>query len=110
MNDTKVVDGLQQWPAGRSRAEIEAGEQTRRVGDLPTVFPEFGKIGMVVRLGECADTLDSGIKCLPVDQVEDRGAESIVGRFGIEDNDRRVVATLIWPAWRPRTPPRPLML
>ena len=71
-------------------AEIEAGEQSRRIGNLAIVLPEFGKVGVVVRFREGADTLDGRVKRLPVDQVEDCGADCIVGRFGIENDDRRV--------------------
>ena len=90
MNHTEIINGLQQGPAGGSRAEIEAGEQSRRIGNLAIVLPEFGKVGVVVRFREGADTLDGRVKRLPVDQVEDCGADCIVGRFGIENDDRRV--------------------
>lgn len=90
MNDTKIVDRLQQRPAGGGSTKIEAGEQPRRKGDLPIVFPEFGEIGVVMGLGEYADALDRRIKRIPVNQLEDRGANGAVGRFGIEDDDCRV--------------------
>jgi len=59
------------------------------IGNLAIVLPEFGKVGVVARFREGADTLDGCVKRLPVDQVEDCGADCIVGRFGIENDDRR---------------------
>ncbi|MFA1626910.1 hypothetical protein ACDY96_30500 [Rhizobium mongolense] len=40
-----------------------------------------------MRFREGADALDGCIERLPVDQVEDRGPDSIVGGLGIEDDD-----------------------
>ncbi|SDO01792.1 hypothetical protein SAMN05216328_14832 [Ensifer sp. YR511] len=75
---------------GRGRAEIEASEQPRRIGDLSIVLSEFGKIRVVVRFREGADTLDGSIERLPVDQVEDGSADSVIRRFQVEDDDRRI--------------------
>lgn len=72
------------------RTEIEAVKQAQCIGDFAVVFPEFGKISVVVRFREGADTLDGCTGRLLVDQVEDSSAHGVIGRFGIENDYCRV--------------------
>jgi hypothetical protein len=67
VDDAQVINRFEQWPARRRRAEIEAGKERGCVSDFAVVFPEFGEAGVIMRLSERPDALDSSDQRIAVE-------------------------------------------
>ena len=85
-----MFNGIEKRPARRRRVELEPTQQRRSEAKLPPMFPEFGKIDVVGRLGECSHPVIGGFQEIATHRLEDDGTNLGVRCRLIEQNGRGI--------------------